>query len=605
MLQLKVNPFKLDAMRDKDVPSDDEMHLICMDNLLANSEERVYFKDRQSRFLLVSQGWLESEAPGCAGDEVIGKTDFDIFTEEHAAVAFRDEQRIIRTGEPIVGKIERETFADRLGAWVSTTKMALRDAHGQIIGTFGISRDVTAQIEAEKALEYQALHDSLTGLPNRALILDRIAQSLSRTRRSHLPCAVMFLDIDDFKDINDTMGHQAGDELLVAVGARLTATLREGDTAGRLGGDEFIVLIEESSLAAGVKTIADRLLEVLAPPFAISASEVPITISASIGVASSEGHTADELLRDADIALYQAKAAGKRSAVVFAPSMQAAVVDQRRLKVFLNEALAMHQFFLQYQPTIDLQTNKFTGVEALLRWRHPERGVVQPDGFIPALESSGLIIPVGAWVLEEACRQGATWHAQGHNFSVSVNVSGRQLEKDRIVEDVRHALAVTGFEPSSLILELTETVLVDDVDSALAHLSLLKALGICLAIDDFGAGYSSLAYLRQFPIDVLKIDRSFISGISDSATSTALVRTFVQLGKILHLETVAEGIEDDDQRLRLQAERVDTGQGFFFSRPLDVDRVDEFLRLQEESSAKDTQASTVKATKVRASQVKA
>ncbi|MCU1492270.1 MAG: diguanylate cyclase/phosphodiesterase with sensor(s), partial [Acidimicrobiaceae bacterium] len=386
---------------------------------------------------------------------------------------------------------------------------------------------------AQAQIRHQALHDPLTALANRALILDRIEQMLARSRRSNLPCAVMFLDLDNFKDINDTLGHQVGDELLVAVGARLVSALRGVDTVGRLGGDEFILLLEDAAFPAGVAETADRILDVLRAPFELIGGDFPLSISASIGTANGERVAPGELLRDADIALYQAKAAGKNCAVAFAPSMQAAVDDHRYLDEDLHGALAENQFYLLYQPTIDLQTNTFTGVEALLRWKHPDRGVVQPDEFIPALEASGLIVSVGAWVLEEACRQGAVWQAAGHRFSVSVNVSSRQLDRDRIFDDVQSALTVSGFDPALLVLEVAETALMEDVEAAIVRLGSLKSLGVRIAIDDFGTGYSSIAYLRRLPIDVLKIDRSFVSSIADSAESAALVRTLVQLGKVL------------------------------------------------------------------------
>jgi EAL domain-containing protein (putative c-di-GMP-specific phosphodiesterase class I) len=301
-------------------------------------------------------------------------------------------------------------------------------------------------------------------------------------------------------------------------------------------------------------------------------------VTASIGVAVGNRPTPEDLLRDADIALYRAKAGGKRRAVVFAPAMQDAVNDHRNLELNLYRALNEQQYFLLYQPTIDLTTGAFTGVEALLRWRHPERGVVEPKDFVPVLESSGLIVAVGQWVLETACRQGAIWHGQGHQFTVSVNISARQLERDRIVDDVHAALSESGLDPSSLLLELTETTLMHDTQATLARLDLLKAIGVRIAIDDFGTGYSSLAYLRQFPIDVLKIDRSFVSEMADTADAAALVHTLVQLGKLLGLETIAEGVERDDQRVRLEAEHVDAGQGYLFARPLDVPDVDRFLQ---------------------------
>ena len=481
-----------------------------------------------------------------------------------------------------------QVFGEVTGGGVLTNRNALAlflsgIAFSLLLGTLlyvlGTSRSRAVQVVHERTdqLRHQALHDSLTGLPNRALILDRIDQMLARSRREHTPVAALFLDLDNFKDINDSLGHSAGDELLAGVGARLASTLREGDTVGRLGGDEFVILVEGASLAAGAEVVAERILEVLGTPFEIPGSDVPLAVTASIGIAEGDRSTPEELLRDADIALYRAKAAGKRCAVLFSRSMQLDVDDHRHLEVDLHSALGDGQFFLLYQPCIDLATGAITGVEALLRWRHPERGVVQSEDFIPALESSGLIVPVGRWVLQAACAQGATWHRKGHRFTVSVNVSVRQLERDRIVDDLHGALTASGFDPGFLVLELTETALMEDVRASLTRLQLLKAVGVRIAIDDFGTGYSSLAYLRQFPIDVLKIDQSFVSGIADSSESAAIVHTLVQLGKVLGLETIAEGIENDDQLTRLRAEKVDIGQGFLFARPLDVESLDRFL----------------------------
>jgi diguanylate cyclase (GGDEF)-like protein len=488
-----------------------------------------------------------------------------------------------------------ETFGSVTGAGVLSngnalirllSGIALSLLLGAVIFLLGTGRSRAMQLVRERTdqLRHQALHDSLTGLPNRALILDRIDHMLARARRSHVPVAALFLDLDDFKDINDTLGHTAGDQLLAGVGSRLAEALREGDTVGRLGGDEFVVLVEGSSLAAGAEAVAQRMLDALEAPFEIPGSKMPLSVTASIGIAGGDRMAPETLLRDADIALYRAKAAGKRRAVVFSPSMQVAVDDHRNLAVDLHRALEAGQFFLLYQPTVDLSTGAFTGVEALLRWRHSERGVVQPDDFIPALESSSLIIPVGQWVLEEACRQGAMWHSQGHRIAVSVNISVRQLERDRIVDDVHGALSSSGFDPSMLILELTETTLTHDVAATVARLGLLKALGVRIAIDDFGTGYSSLAYLRQFPVDVLKIDRTFVSGSADTSEGAALIHTLVQLGKLLHLETIAEGIETDEQRIFLRSEEVDGGQGFLFARPLDVATVNGLLSAAAESA---------------------
>ena len=442
----------------------------------------------------------------------------------------------------------------------------------------GRRRAITMVHERTDQLQHQALHDSLTGLPNRALILDRIDRMLSRARRDDVSIAVLFLDLDNFKDINDTLGHAAGDQLLIKVAARLSNVLRNTDSVGRLGGDEFVILAEGASLAPGAEAVAGRILEVLSTPFEIDASDVPLTVSASIGIAEGVREKAGDLLRDADIALYQAKSAGKNSAVVFLPSMQKTVEEHRTLTTDLSRSVELHQFFLLYEPIINLATGEFMGVEALLRWQHPTRGVVLPEEFMPALEASGLVVAVGLWALREACRQGARWQDAGHRFSMSVSITPRQLTRDRIIDEVRAALTETSFDPNHLILEIGETSLMHDVDRTIVRLEALKALGVNLAVGDFGTWYSSLAFLQRFPIDILKIDRRFVSAIADTKESSALVHTLVQLGIALGLETIAEGIENHQQRRLLVDESVDTGQGFLFAQPLTASEVDTFLR---------------------------
>jgi len=444
----------------------------------------------------------------------------------------------------------------------------------------GMVREKTGQ------LRHQAMHDALTGLPNRILALDRVEQMLARARRQQLPVAALYLDIDDFKDINDSFGHAAGDELLRIVGRRLESVVRGGDTAARLGGDEFVVLVEGSTLDAGAEIVAERLLEVLSQPYEMQGQGGrEISVTASVGIAYGLRASADELLRDADIALYEAKATGRNRYVLFQSAMQTALQDRLTLQMDLAEALSKHTLFLLYQPTFDLQSEAVIGVEALLRWRHPTRGVLMPADFIPLAESGGLIVPIGRWVLHEACRQAAAWHAQGDSLGVSVNVSARQLDTDELIDDVRDALRESALNPMSLTLEVTESALMRDPQAAAERLHLLKGLGVRIAIDDFGTGYSSLTYLRQFPADAVKIDRSFINGIATSKKSTALIRTLVQLGKALEIETLAEGIEDQQQLDTLQREQCDQGQGFLFSRPLDVAAVEAFLKRPQPSAS--------------------
>jgi diguanylate cyclase (GGDEF)-like protein len=517
----------------------------------------------------------------------------------------RPEQLIDRVGAAPAGAFTRETTIQIDGTWravvrgSATASGLSANLQGLFLFVVGAivslllfalvlvltrSREQALGMVQEKTgeLRHQSLHDALTGLPNRVLALDRAEQMLARARRQQIPVAALYLDIDGFKHVNDTFGHAAGDELLRTVATRLQGVVREGDTAARLSGDEFVVLVEGSALDAGPELVAERLLEVLRRPYEMDGQMVrQLSLTASIGVALGERASAAELLSDADVALYEAKAAGKNRYMLFQSSMQTAARDRLTLEMDLAEALEQHQLFLQYQPTFDLQSERVIGVEALIRWNHPTRGVIAPIEFIPIAEESGLIVPIGRWVLQEACMQAARWYGDGHRIGMAVNVSGRQLDHDELIEDVRGALAHSGLDPTTLTLEITETTLMRDAEATAKRLRSLKELGVRIAIDDFGTGYSSLAYLRQFPVDALKIDRSFISGIAGSKGSAALIHTLVQLGKTLDIETLAEGIEEQSQLETLQREHCDHGQGFLFSRPLDVDAVEKFLNAEE------------------------
>ncbi|MGH2859931.1 MAG: putative bifunctional diguanylate cyclase/phosphodiesterase [Solirubrobacteraceae bacterium] len=435
-------------------------------------------------------------------------------------------------------------------------------------------------------LRHQALHDSLTGLPNRVLALDRAEQMLARSRRANTPVAALYVDIDGFKHVNDTFGHAAGDELLRIVAQRLRSILREGDTAARLGGDEFVVLLEGATLDAGAEMVAERLLEVLSLPYDLrNLGGRELSLSASIGIADGFRATADGLLADADVAMYEAKGAGKNRWTRFEAEMQVAARDKLTLEMDLVRALEREELFLVYQPTFNLRTQEVIGVEALLRWQHPDRGVVSPQDFIPVAEGNGLIVPIGRWVLHQACRQARLWQDAGHDLAVAVNVSARQLDDDVLIDDVQEALRCNGLDPRTLTLEITETALMRDPQLTAKQLHAIKNLGVRLAIDDFGTGYSSLAYLRQFPADALKIDRSFICEVATSRESDALIHTLVQLGKTLDIETFAEGIEDESQLHALQREDCDSGQGFWFSRPLEAAALEPFLRSHDTRAA--------------------
>jgi diguanylate cyclase (GGDEF)-like protein len=437
----------------------------------------------------------------------------------------------------------------------------------------------------QEELAFLATHDTLTGLPNRTLVLDRVEQMLVRSRRNQTPVAALFVDLDNFKSINDTLGHSAGDELLRAVAARLDGIVRATDALGRLGGDEFVVIAEELSLAAGPEMIAERLLEALKEPFKLEEQETRLTVTASIGIAMGDRASADELLRDADIAMYQAKWDGRNRYVVFESGMQDAVQSRMELEMDLREAIERDEFFLVYQPTFDLRNMSPTGVEALIRWNSPTRGLVQPNDFIPLLEETGLIVEIGKWVLSEACRQGAVWREAGYPINMAINISARQLDVDEFITDVHDALAESGLDPCALTIEITETTLMRNAEETARRLTAIKQLGVRIAIDDFGTGYSSLAHLQRFPVDALKIDRSFITGLANNREGGTLIRSLVQLGKALSIETLAEGIEQPLELNLLRDEQCDSGQGFLFARPLDVPASEEFLRKWRDPSA--------------------
>ena len=443
------------------------------------------------------------------------------------------------------------------------------DVAGIVVSVY----DITRRKLAEQELAHQAFHDGLTGLANRSLFLDRAEQALRRAGRSGAAPVVLCLDLDGFKDVNDSLGHPAGDELLQEVAARLRDVVRAADTVARLGGDEFAVLVDDPSGGLpAASELAERLLTVLAQPVRVGGHRV--TVAASIGIVPAEPEaTPTSLLRDGDIAMYRAKAAGRGRWVVFAPEMRETALERIELERALSTALAAGQLRLVYQPVVDLRDGRTTGVEALLRWRHPQLGAVGPDRFVPVAEASGLIVPIGRWVLEEATRAAARWQGTGPGapLTMAVNVSPRQLASDTFLDDVAAALAESGIAPASLVLEITETALVTDSDVVAARLAGLRRLGVRIALDDFGTGYSSLSYLRQFPVDVLKIDRSFVELLDGPADDAAIVHGLVQLGHTLELEVVAEGVETAEQAAILRREGCDLAQGYLLSAPLEAD----------------------------------
>jgi diguanylate cyclase (GGDEF)-like protein/PAS domain S-box-containing protein len=444
------------------------------------------------------------------------------------------------------------------------------DVQGIVISV----RDVTARQALEDELRHQAFHDGLTGLANRALFEEHLVQALARARRQQKPVAILFLDLDDFKTINDSLGHEAGDQLLGAAAIRIASAVRAEDTAARLGGDEFAVLAETSEDENEARVIAARLLAALAEPFEVAGRE--LRVSVSIGLAWSDGSIGvRELMRDADTAMYAAKDAGKNTIRAFEAGMHRRVLDRLELTGELQRAIELEQFELDYQPIVNFQTGLIYGAEALVRWAHPERGRVAPVEFIPLAEETGLIVPLGAWILRTACEQASRWNRELPDrppITIGVNVSTRQLHDPAFPDLVRDVLASTGVAASSLALEITESLLPEDGAAVTEQLAQLAALGVHIAVDDFGTGYSALSRLHHFPIDTVKIDRSFIAGLERDSGKVQLVQGIVSLAESLNLVVVAEGIEHPAQAEQLRAMRAHYGQGYLFSPPVHPDR---------------------------------
>jgi diguanylate cyclase (GGDEF)-like protein/PAS domain S-box-containing protein len=454
---------------------------------------------------------------------------------------------------------------------------------GTIIGRVWSFRDVTDRKRLEDELAHQAFHDSLTNLANQALFRDRVDLALLRLTRSGSSLSVLFLDLDNFKSVNDSLGHTAGDQLLVAVSRRLGGCLRPGDTAARLGGDEFAVLLDETSSRRDAISVAERIIAAIRMPVALGEKEVVIT--ASIGIAFGCSETAgDQLLRNADLAMYTAKSRGKARYELFEPEMHRAALERLEVEADLRMACARDELVVHYQPIIDLGTGAISGVEALVRWQHPTNGLLQPDAFIAIAEESGVIDDIGRHVLEIACTQVRKWQLQfvdHRSMSASVNLSPRQLLEPGLVGNVKAALAKSGLAPGCLMLEITEGAMMQDPDAAVDQLQALKAVGVQLAIDDFGIGHSSLSYLQRFPIDVLKIDKSFVWNIDRGPEESALARAIVRLAQSLHLTAVAEGVETPAQAALLRELGCDSAQGFYYARPVEASALSKLLEHRE------------------------
>jgi diguanylate cyclase (GGDEF)-like protein/PAS domain S-box-containing protein len=457
------------------------------------------------------------------------------------------------------------------------------DDRGNLAGMIGVSTDISERKALEAELERRASHDPLTGLPNRHTLVDRLGQALLRTKRGKegRKVGVLFMDLDGFKTINDSLGHEAGDRLLVTVAERLRKRLRPEDVLARFGGDEFAVLLEEVADASETIRVAQRIAEALWEPFTVNDHQV--NLSTSVGIALGSAHTKDDpegMLRNADAAMYKAKEQGLGCYAVFDPAMQTRAQERLELEAELRRALEQGEFVLYYQPEVSLYNGSMVGLEALLRWQHPERGLLKPSAFVPLAEETDVIAPIGRWVLEEACRQAKRWeeeHPLASPMTMEVNLSSKQLRRRELARTVEEALTRAGVEAHTLALDITETVLIGASEHNAQALEALKKMGIRLSLDDFGTGYSSLSYLKRLPVDRVKVDRSFVKGLGGNATDTAVVRMIIELCHTLGVEVLAEGVETSEQAALLKDMGCDVGQGYYFARPLRSEELAEQL----------------------------
>ena len=529
--------------------------------LATNSSDLIALHDRDGKYLYASPS--STSLLGMAPEELVGRDPYQLSHSDD----WKKIQSLLDAAQ--AGRQHRTSFRMRTSSgeflWFETLIRPIRDQSGQVLRLQSTSRDVSERKAFEDQLEHQALHEPLTGLPNRSLFMDRLRQSIVRSKRERGTVAVMFMDLDRFKIINDSMGHAVGDRLIAAVAERIRDCVREADTVARLGGDEFGVLLEFNITEQDVTVVAERILEELKPPFTFSGTEVHVTSSIGIAFSSPEGESPEDLLRYADVAMYRAKREGAGKYLVFDPDVDHRATRRLEMETGLRRALEREELSVMYQPLISLYSGRIYGFEALVRWEHPERGLVGPDEFIPIAEETGLIVPLGYYVMRRSCEQLGMWKQESgrDTMVVSVNLSTRQFQQPDLMEEIARILQETGTDPESLMLEITESELMQSA----ARISELKELGVRVAIDDFGTGYSSLSYLKNMQADSLKIDKSFVGGLGQNREDTAIVQTVITMAAALELDVTAEGVETEDQLTRLRKMGCHTGQGYFFAKP--------------------------------------
>jgi diguanylate cyclase (GGDEF)-like protein/PAS domain S-box-containing protein len=587
-VQLLVDERTADLTRSNQLLQDDVESRQATEQALQRSEQRFrqlvamssdwyWEQDAELRFVNITGGI--GEKGGIAPERLIGRTRWDIV----------ESLRDTASGRAHIAKVEaHEAFDDLEYAvrdeqgeqrWFCVNGEPVFDEQGQFTGYRGTGTDITARKLSEQRIQHVAQHDVLTGLPNRSLLQDRLSQAVAYSTRTRHPVWVMLIDLDRFKFVNDSMGHKAGDVLLMTIAARLRSTLRDTDTVARLSGDEFVVILTEHEGESLNAEIVQRLMDGVAQPVILGSKEFFVTCSIGVAVYPTDGAGPDSLIEHADIAMYRAKKLGRNNYQFYTPAMNEEAMERVSIESALRNALERNEFVLHYQPQVSLCSGKIVGMEALIRWQHPELGVVAPSRFISVAEETGLIVPIGAWVMRTACQQNKAWQDAGLGMlRVAVNLSARQFGAPDLLADITAVLAQTGLAASSLEIELTESLFMSDVTQAVEVLHGMKSLGVNLSIDDFGTGYSSLSYLSRFPIDVLKIDRSFVSDISRDDSDAAIVTSIIALAHNLKLSVIAEGVETAEQLDYLRRHGCDQMQGYYFSKPLAAAEFEQLLR---------------------------
>ena len=546
--------------------------------LFENANDIIYTHDLAGAFTSLNK--TGERVTGYTREEVARLNVADIVVPEHLALA---RQMISRKAEERVATVYELEIKAKAGHHVAlevSTRLIYED--GRPVGVQGVARDITERRLAAERLRHDAYHDALTGLPNRLLLVDHLRLAIERTKRhqQHL-FAVLFMDVDRFKNVNDSLGHTVGDSLLVAIAGRLEKCLRPGDTVARLGGDEFTILLDGISGVADAVRVAERVQLELMMPFSVSGREVYTTASIGIALSTLDYERPEDILRDADTAMYRAKLLGKARHTIFDRSMHERALTALQLESDMRRALERSEFRVAYQPIVALRDGGLSGFEALVRWQHPTRGLILPAEFIPIAEETGLIVPLGLWVLDSACRQMQSWRQQfaaAGSLTLSVNLSGKQLAQSDLFGQIYQTLRDTAFDPHYLQLEITESVIMENAEEAVETLAQLKALNLRLIIDDFGTGYSSLSYLHRFPVDMLKIDRSFVTRMIDGNENSEIVRTIITLANNLGMDVIAEGVETTGQLERLRELGCAYGQGYHFAWPLDAAAAAELLQ---------------------------